>query len=240
MDGSLREEGALEEGERGAHLIRQAVLEDEARPDVGSFGEGEKFGGARVDVGFIHAARVHEAGGHGDAEVGEGGEGFAIGEVALAAEAFAAAGVGVSGRIEVVFEPGVGGALGLEDGDAVFGCGGHEEFLVEVIRDGRVGWRDGGVVCVSSHQWAGPGCTHEGEQDALEEHGDGSYISSTWFDVDLRCHRFEGQGKMQKGFDRVVQRSIEREQTLLIISLSVGGDAWSHLSLELTLYISSY
>lgn len=178
MDGPLREKSALKQGEGGAHLIREAIFEYEARFDVCSLSEGEKLGGARVDMGFVHAAGVHEPRGHGDAEVGEGGEGFAVGEVALAAEALAAAGVWVGGRVEVIFEPGVGGALGLEDGDAVFGRGGQEEFLVEFIRDGRVGGGDGGGasgVCVFSHQRAGPGCTQKGEQDALEEHREGSY-----------------------------------------------------------------
>jgi len=48
---------------------------------------------------------IYEADGGGDAELYEGGEGGTICEVV------AVAGIGVDARVEVVFEPGVGGAL---------------------------------------------------------------------------------------------------------------------------------
>lgn len=136
----MREQRTLVQGQRSAELSRQAVFEDEAGLHIRAVGEGEEFRGARVDVRFIHAARVHEAGGHGDAEIDERGEGLAVCQVTLSACAFAAAGVGVRARVEVVFEPGVGGALGLEDGETVFARRGELEFGVEVCGDGWVGW----------------------------------------------------------------------------------------------------
>ena len=72
-----------------------------------------------MDVRFVHAARVHEARRGRDPEVDECGESFAVRKIALAAETLAAARVGVGGWVEVVFEPGVGWALGLKDCKAV-------------------------------------------------------------------------------------------------------------------------
>ena len=173
MDASLRENGALIQGKGGALLFLQSVFEDEARADVCSFGEGQDLCRSGVDVGFVHPAWVHEPGGHGDAEVGERREGFAIGEIALASETFASTWVGVGGWVEVIFEPGVGGAEGGEEGEAVFACWGGDEFGVQIVWNWGVGGRDrtgwsGGVGLTRGDDWGGGGGGCEEDESGSE------------------------------------------------------------------------
>lgn len=121
VDTPLREYRALIQTQRSAELLRKSILQYEPRLQTLPVGERQELRGAGVDMWFVHPAWVHEASAHGDAEVYQRWEGRAVGEVALASETFAAAGVWVRGRVEVVFEPGVGGALGGEDRKTVFG-----------------------------------------------------------------------------------------------------------------------
>ena len=179
VDGTLGQDGALVELQGGGLLIGKPVLEDEARVHVGAADEGQELGRARVDVRFVHAAGVHEAGRHRDAEIDERGEGFPVGEVALAAQPLAAARVRVRVRGEVVFEPGVGGALLREQGEAVFGGGGQLELVHEVRGDGGVGGghRGGGgggdSGCGGGEDGAGDGGREEGEEEREESYWKG-------------------------------------------------------------------
>ena len=101
VDAALGEDGALEGGEGSVLLHGEAVLEDEARLDVVARGEDEELGRARVGVGRVEAAGVHEADGGAEARADEGGEVAAVREVDLAAEAGLDARVG--GGVEVEF-----------------------------------------------------------------------------------------------------------------------------------------
>ena len=170
VDGPLGQDGALVEAERGGLLVREAVLEDEARVHVAAADQGQELRGPRVDVRLVHAARVHEAGRHGHAQVDQRREGFAIGEVALAAQPLAAARVRVRVRGEVVFEPGVGGALLGEQGEAVFGGRGQLELVHEVGGDGGIGGGDGGRGCGRDGGcWGGEDGAGEGRREQGEE-----------------------------------------------------------------------
>ena len=79
VDGAHREDGTLE----GAHVRRdlggEVVLEHEARVDL-ALDDGQELGGARVDVRRVEAAGAEDGDGDGDAEVGDDGEGVAVGE----------------------------------------------------------------------------------------------------------------------------------------------------------------
>ena len=182
MDGALGQDGALVEIQGGGLLISEAVFEDEARVHVGAADQSQELGRARVDVRLVHAAGVHEARGHGDAQVDERGEGFPIREVALAAQPLAAARVRVRVRGEVVFEPGVGGTLLGKQGEAVFGGGGQLELVHEVWGDGGVrgGDRGGGGggdgCCGGGEDGAGDGGREEGE----EERDESAWESHVW------------------------------------------------------------
>ena len=61
MDASLRQYGTLVLRQRGTHLSLQAILKKEAGLHVGAGGEYQELGRARMNVRFIHAARVHES-----------------------------------------------------------------------------------------------------------------------------------------------------------------------------------
>lgn len=78
VDAALGEHGALEFGERAGDFgvltsRHQAVLENVAKIDL-AFDDGEKFGGAGMDMGCVDATSVKEAKRGGNSQTSEDGE----------------------------------------------------------------------------------------------------------------------------------------------------------------------
>lgn len=105
VDAALGEDGALELGQGGVELGRQAVLQHEPREDVAVGRHGQELGGPRVDVGGVEAAGLEEDARRRDAQAGQDGEVGARGQVDLAPLAGRDGRVG--GRVEVELEAGV-------------------------------------------------------------------------------------------------------------------------------------
>ena len=130
---SLRQYRPLIQLQRRAHLRLQAIFQQKPRLHTTPRHQNQELARARVDMGFIHAARIHEARRGRDAELDEGGESFAVCEIPLATGALAASGGWIGARVEVVLEPGVGGALLLQDGEAIDAVDCEFESVEEVL-----------------------------------------------------------------------------------------------------------
>ena len=86
-----------------------------------------------MNVGFVHAAWVHESCRGCNAELNEGGERFAVCKVSLTTGSFASSRVWVGTWIEVILEPSVGGTLGLKDSETIDAVGGEFELIDEIL-----------------------------------------------------------------------------------------------------------
>lgn len=138
VDRALGEDGTLELGQGGVELGGQAVLQHEARQHLGVGDEGQEFAGARVDVRCVETAGLEEDARGRDAEVGQDGEVFAVGQVDLPAVAGLDCRVGC--RVEVELEAdGAGVKLALNVVEAVNGRVVGQEFANKPGNRARVG-----------------------------------------------------------------------------------------------------
>ena len=153
MDAAHGEDRALELGQGGRLLRREAVLEHEAGGDVVVGRDGEELGRVGVDVGRVQAAGLEEDSRGGDTETGQDGEVGAVSQIDDAAVGDGClGGRWVGGRVEVEFQR--EGAVFDLTGD--FLEAGHTGVLGEEFAD--CAWHGRGVWCcfrVAEHEAGG-------------------------------------------------------------------------------------